>query len=675
MVDYQDKHVTLSDIEALARRESAKQYHFFVGVEHLFIALTQLKGSMTEAVLEHHGLLPRYVRYSIRETVGQYENRRYWPGYPETPRARQVLDLAKRYAGLQAVTERDLLLAILDENDSVVIRVLGEMGGIPSALRHTVANWKSPFSAQPPDVEIKSAVELVPELDQEERQVLQEMFRSYAEVEIVRELKRGNSGARVVLVRPVRGEGRMDAPVVVKIDDRQAILQERRRYDLHVKNTLPAAAARLLDSPVAPDDCWLGGLKYTFVGRLEDTNPVSLREVARQRAADELSRFIRELFVALGPSWWQHPNPPFRFFVWREYEHVLPAALVLEALPYTTKVGATGHELKPLESWSRNNQILPGEIVALNGFVVQKFDLAKDEVQLAAGARPEAINRASKVKVRGLGIDKNTYFRGRVVERVVGRVVSTRDDLLMRALQQLEPYFDLRRDLIPSMHDFVPDLPNPIMNIANMLDRQVSGHLSTIHGDMHLENILVGPQGDAWLIDFAWAREGHSLFDWALLELSFLAEFVSHLPDEGWSGPWKVIGLVNAINRRKSIGVNEEDEVSRAIPVITAIREVVSKCLVGEQWNEYFVAMALLALRMMDWQSETLNGRRLAFLMAALATAAVQSPHDMATLADYNWIDTTTMEDMQHTDTDTNASRTELELRIAHENPGDDEDD
>ncbi len=623
------RHVNLSDIETLARRESAKQYHFFVGVEHLFIALTQLENGLTSAVLADHELSPRFVRYSIRETVGRYENRRFWPGFPETPRATKVLETARRYAGLQPMTEQHLLLAILDENDSVVIRVLHEMGADPASLRRTAANWTMLPNAHPPEVAVIGDVNLGPD----EMRVLQLMFRTYSEVQIVRDLNDGNSGARVLLARPVRVDGMKDAPVVVKIEDRHAVLYERRRYDLHVKGTLPAAAARLLDAPVVPDDSRLGGLKYTFVGRIEDTDPVSLREVAQQRGPHELARFVKGLFEALGPSWWQQPQP-YRFAVWREYEHVLPPALVVEAVP-NNKLGNTGHELRPLGLWSRHDDIFPGEIVALNGFVVQKFNVAKDEVQLAAGAHPEAINRASKVQVRGLGITDSTFIRGEVVDRVVGRVVSTRSDLMMRALQELEPYFDLRRGLVPSLNEDVADLPNPIMSINTLLDRQVSGYLSTIHGDMHLGNILVGPLGDAWLIDFAWVREGHTLFDWALLELSLLIEIVSHLAPSGWEGMWGIVAMVHAINRGQEYAFQERHQVGRAFTAVKMIRDVAQKCLVAsDQWTEYFVAQALLALRMMEWQSETMDGRRLAFLLSALATAAVQSPRDMATMAD-----------------------------------------
>jgi hypothetical protein len=415
--------IGLQDIQTLARQESARLHHYYIGVEHLFIALTQLDGGLTVAVLEHHGLAPRFVRYSIRESVGRYEDRRYWPGFPETPRAVEVLNLTKRYAGIHTPTERDLLLAILDEGDSVVIRVLGEMGVNAAALRRIAANWSAPLRPQPPEVPILGEVDLTPE----QRQVLRLMFRDYGQVQVVRELAGGYSGARVLLVRPVRVDGYKDAPVVVKLDDRYTVLYERRRYDLYVKGTLPATTARLVDSPIVPDHSAIGGLKYTFVGRLEDTEPANLREFAAHCDPQQLSDLIRALFDVFGPAWWLQ-RKAYRFGVWREYEHVLPPALVLEALPKPE--AAAGHVLNPLGAWSRTNQVMPGEIVALRGFTVQKIDAERDRLHLAAGSQPEAINRSGKVEVRGLGARDAGLYRGDTVEEIVGRVVRTRRSAL-----------------------------------------------------------------------------------------------------------------------------------------------------------------------------------------------------------------------------------------------------
>ncbi len=630
--------IGLQDIVNLASQESAQLHHYFIGVEHLFIALTQLRGGLTVAVLEHHGLSPRFLRYSVRESVGRYEDRRYWPGFPETPRALEVLALAERYAGIHPPTERDLLLAILDENDSVVIRVLHEVGADVEALRRTAANWTAPLAPQRPDIPVEGDVEL----DADHLHVLKLMFRDYGRVRIVRELRGGYSGARVLLVRPVRVDGRRDAPVVVKLHDRYSVLYERRRYDLYVKGTLPANAARLVDAPVVPDDAQWGGLKYTFVGRLDDTEPVSLLEVATRREPGEVSKLLRSLFDVFGPAWWLQ-RKSYRFGVWREYEHVLPPALLLEAVP-ESELSGTSHVLTPLGAWSRSNRVLPGEVVALDNFVVQKIDSARGLVHLAAGAQPEAINRSGKVRVRGLDLASGRYFKGEAIKRIVARVISTRDDLLQRSLGGLEPQFDLRLERIPSGHDHVADLPNPLTQIAGLLERQVNGYMSTVHGDLHLGNILVGPSGNAWLIDFAWTREGHSLFDWALLEMSLLTEVVAPLAPPGWAGTWGTLALLHALNQGDDRVFRERHQVARALTVVATIREIVRECLVNPaQMSEYYVALALLALRLMDWGSVTLDGRRLAFLVSALSIAGIKSASSTHTTDIHGtWQETTT---------------------------------
>ena len=50
--------------------------------------------------------------------------------------------------------------------------------------------------------------------------------------------------------------------------------------------------------------------------------------------------------------------------------------------------------------------------------------------------------------------------------------------------------------------------------------------LAKILDDKRMNAVLIGPGGDAWLIDFEWARDGHTLFDWATLETSLLIDHV-----------------------------------------------------------------------------------------------------------------------------------------------------
>lgn len=627
--------VDLQDILNLAHQESTRLNHFFIGVEHLFVALTQLQGGLTTAVLQSHGLSPRFVRYSIRESVGRYEDRRYWSGFPETPRAQRVLRRAQEYAGGDELAERDLLLAILDDGDSVVARVMREIGADFDALRAAAAEWNAPLDAQTPEVPIEGNVKL----DDEERRVMQLMFREYGRVRIVRELDGGNSGARVLLVRPVRVDGFNDAPVVTKLDDRYAILYERRRYDLHVKGTLPAMTARLVDMPIVPDELSIGGLKYTFVGGIEDTEPVNLREYALQKPPVEVADLIRALFESFGPAWWLQ-RKPYRFGAWREYEHVLPPALVLEAVPESKLTDIT-RVIRPLGNWSRSSQILPGEVIAIEEFSVQKIGRKKDRLHLAAGSQPEALNRASKVEIRGLDSEAG-HYRGEVIPRLGGRVVHTRDDLLRRSLQRLEPDFNFQAATIPSPIAEIGSLPNPILRVNELLERQVAGYLSIIHGDLHAGNVLVGPRGDAWLIDFAWSREGHTLFDWAMLEVSLLVEVVAGRAQPGWAGTWEIVRLLHALNRGKDLRAPEASQAAiEALTMIEAVREIVRACLaVPGQWREYFVALTFIGLRLMDWQSESLDGRRLAFLSAALALSETADPSSKGS-SDSTWSEMT----------------------------------
>ena len=611
--------VTLKEILALAQQESARQHHFFIGVEHLFLALTHIQGGLASVVLARQGVSARFVRYNIRETVGRYENRRYWLGFPETPRAQSVLDVARHHIAEGIEPERALLLAILDEGDSVVTRVLTELGVDTEALRRAVLEWDAPSEPQAPDIPVHSSVEL----DPYQVRVLQAMFRDYGHVEVVRELSGGYGSARVLLVRPVRPDQREDPLVVVKLDDRRSILHERRHYDLHVRHILPANAAHLVDAPTVPDGTPYGGLKYSFAAPLDAEHPVSLGELALQLRADDVKRLIRGLFEAFGPAWWLR-RQPYQFGVWREYEHVLPPALVIEALPHA-RLGATGRSLTPGNKWSRDNLVSPGELVALHHFVVQKLDAKQDILYLAAGSQPQAVSLASKVEVRGLGLKPGYVDRGEVLEELVGRVVNTREGLLWDGVSALEPPFAPDADVIPSPDPRVPNLPNPIRALSALLERQVSGYLSTVHGDMHLYNVLVGPHDEPCLVDFALVREGHVLFDWAVLEVSLLVDVVARFAPSGWEGAWQTVAALQALNRSGEVPFGDvSEEVGAALSMIQAVREVARECLyTGGLWGEYYIALILLALRTLRWQTVSQDGRRLAFLAAGLALRAV----------------------------------------------------
>jgi hypothetical protein len=630
--------IGLKEIRRIAEQESARHHHYYIGVEHLFVALTKLNNGLSNAVLEYCGLEPRFLRYSICQAIGVSEDRRYWPGFKETPRALKVMELAARYAGIHNPTERDLFLAILDENDSIPVRILQEVGGDLALLRTTAANWSSRFQAEVPKVPIQSTVPLT----SDEQVVLRRLFRANDRILIERELGGSYGRARLLVVQPYRAQ-RAEARVVAKIDEQSTILREKRHYDSYVKDTLPPTTARILDNPALPENSFLGGLKYTLVQPGGGTNPVDLRNYAAQLSGVELSSIIRAgIFEAYHETWWSQ-RQRYRFGVWREYEHVLPAAI--EAVVVTNaKPGSASQILEPLGSWSRANGPVKGELVELRGFTVQK--VRDGSVQLAAGSGPEAVNRSSKIEVTGLGELKQKYRPGDVIESLVVRVGRTRDLILRAQVEALQPSFDLRHPTIATPPG-LPVLPNPLFHIERLLDRRLSGYLSIIHGDLHLGNILVGPGGDAWLIDFGLTREGHTLFDWAVLEASLLSSVIAPRMPGGWDGVWGTIQLLNAVNNHQLRSYRYDNPVTEAFEAIRTLREIVQENLArSAEWLEYYVALTLTALRGLSWEkSTTLDVRRLLFLTAALGIYATnQSEQSQGLVSDMTRESLTTQE-------------------------------
>jgi hypothetical protein len=620
--------VTLEQIQRIAERESTKYHHYYIGVEHLFIALTKLQNGLTNTILLQNNLEPKFVRYSIRQTIGTNEDRRYWTGFQITPRAAKIIDHAKELTASAKTQERDLLLAILDENDSIPIRVLHEIGANVDVLKELAATLTHMQIVEPPPIEIEQSSLQVP-LSDDEQMVLQRMFRDNDYVMVERELSGGYTGARLLLIEPYRAR-RAEARVVVKIDEKEVILYEKRHYDSYIRYNLPPMTARLIDNPSLPSKCRLGGLKYSFVEpsgnpeTSEEMPALDLRAFAMNTHYEHLSRLIRKgIYENFRKTWWAQKQR-YRFGVWREYELVLPAALEIEVAPDIQDI-RRAIILNPMEPWSREVTLVPGQLVHLKGFTIQKIrngDGDQPKVQFNAGAGSEAVYRASKVEVFGFSPERlQRVRRGMLVENVYGYVKRTRNDVLLEQVMALEPDFDVTEMDIPAPEP-VKRLPNPLRYVEMLLNQQMSGNLSIIHGDLHLGNVI-GRGDDAWLIDFALAREGHTLFDWATLEISLLSSFVSVYMPDGWDGVWGTVRLLQAVNRFDLEALPQNNPVASALRPVVTLRRIVEENLARpDYWPEYYVALTMLALRGISWDTVSVAVRRLLFLTSAVAIEA-----------------------------------------------------
>jgi ATP-dependent Clp protease ATP-binding subunit ClpC len=113
-----------------AVEEARKLGHNYVGVEHLFMAATRHESGPVCKLLTRAGLDPHDVRRAIRREVGAGEDP---PAdvLPLTPRAAMILSLAIFLAERDEeddINEDHFMMALLQEGESVPVRILIDMG-------------------------------------------------------------------------------------------------------------------------------------------------------------------------------------------------------------------------------------------------------------------------------------------------------------------------------------------------------------------------------------------------------------------------------------------------------------------------------------------------------------------------------------------------------------------
>lgn len=407
-----------------------------------------------------------------------------------------------------------------------------------------------------------------------ENSLLRSLFRVYSRLLLKSEFLSGYSGARTFLATPVHADGRADAHTIVKIGAREAIEQEYINYERFVKDTLPPVTARIQHRPVTIRGRQAAGLekaalRYTFIG-LPEQMPISLRLSLQSQPDPSL---LLKLFDTFGPNWWMQRRP-YAFRLYQEYDRVLPTHLVLEP------VQGRGRLVDGRAAFD-SNAFHQDELVTLANFPHIEKRLDGRSLSLAGLSTPGS----PTPRVRWLSLAQPNG--------ATGKVVATRWSLLQQCVQNMERF----------------GLPDPLPLLPKIMQESLMGAQSTIHGDLNLENILVGPGGFVWLIDFAMTREGHTLFDFAHLSADLIAHVISS--KISLSAYLEVLPQV-------FVGTSKPEALATPVDLLATMLQIARRCLFDPaQPREFHLALYLSCLGALKFINLNSTQKQYLYLTAA----------------------------------------------------------
>ena len=477
------------------------------------------------------------------------------------------------------------------------------------------------------DIRKPDYIALTPEV----ARVLQLMFSPFKRIAIEAEFGYGFSGSRVFRVRPLRDTPPAPLPLAVKIGPSNLIRWEWQAYQAWVAHTLPDIA-RLEAPPALPDDSRLGGLCYALAG--EGVFAVqSLAAYYRQANTIDLRQVLHRLFQIMGQQWWLDNRAVYAFQMAGDYDALLPVNLLIKAVHPPAEAAPGIIEIEPDNLPPAS--LAPGAYVRLKEFAIVEVNLAQSYLTLNLPYLPEAeLPRSYRLRLVGVA-DIDRYQAGQLIEPIEGLVEAGRRELLVaQAGQVLGEGVDLSTDQLILPPPLTPPplagkgrLPNPLAFYQAMLQDFLKVNISTIHGDLNLENILVDPATHSIsLIDFATARRGHVLHDLLRLETGVVTGLLPLALAEAGLGPETIYDLYRHLHDlicqpgRFVVPWLPHLVLEKPFAILRAIRNMARKCLFdADDWTEYYQGLSLYLLGALKFKTldDIPKAKQVAFLGAA----------------------------------------------------------
>jgi ATP-dependent Clp protease ATP-binding subunit ClpC len=149
----------------LAREESTRLHHEYVGTEHMLLGLIAVKESTGRAILETLGADCDEMRRLLEATIKKGPNVPTAPDLPYTSRAKKVLELSMaeaRELGHSYVGTEHLILGLLREEKGIAAQVMAEAGLTLETTRAELVRFLRDGS--PAESPVESPAELPPRL-------------------------------------------------------------------------------------------------------------------------------------------------------------------------------------------------------------------------------------------------------------------------------------------------------------------------------------------------------------------------------------------------------------------------------------------------------------------------------------------------------------------------------
>jgi len=145
-----------------AAEEARRLGHNYIGTEHLFIAATYNESGDTSTLLKRANFSPRHIRNEIRREIGTSDGA-VDDVLPLTPRTAMVLSLAIFLSDQDnetEVSERNMLMALLQEGEGVPVRKLLDMGFDLNMWLQKILNEQADEMPPPPVLDESDELDL-----------------------------------------------------------------------------------------------------------------------------------------------------------------------------------------------------------------------------------------------------------------------------------------------------------------------------------------------------------------------------------------------------------------------------------------------------------------------------------------------------------------------------------